>query len=310
MVVDFLWFVGYNKYVGDDKMINLNDGFSKYLVIFVDLLGTKNKDENDFQETYRVNKIFYDEMKSNQYNDMDHTAYERHIYTFSDCAYILYSFKKDIEESRKDEGKLFTVALCNCTPIFLAFLNNHILFRGGIYYGNAFLDAEMNMFFGPAINNAYKLESEQAIHPRIVIDKYVAEITIENIRNVKYHIINNQPEYFLAFPEQKAILDSKILPKMPITGDGIVELDLDDKYIFNYLHPLEYNSSFPNITSSNENLLYDLLQFCNDQIKMNNKYRIIDKYFYLQRYIEQKFDRISGHSDEPLEQLDESRLKS
>ena len=51
------------------------------------------------------------------------------------------------------------------------------------------------MFFGDAVNKAYKMESEIAIHPRIVIDDYIAEAVLENISSVKYKIVAKNPEY-------------------------------------------------------------------------------------------------------------------
>lgn len=50
------------------------NSFSKYLVIFVDILGSQNR--TDFQEMYQINKIFYDEFEKNQKNDRSHTAYD------------------------------------------------------------------------------------------------------------------------------------------------------------------------------------------------------------------------------------------
>lgn len=168
-------------------MSNEPNGFAKYLVIFVDILGSQNR--VDFQETYKINKIFHEELERNKQNDMMHTVYFRKIYTFSDCAYIFYGFKDGTSDERKDEGELFKVALCNCEPIFLRFIKERILFRGGISYGDAYVDPSKSMFFGDAVNKAYKMESEIAIHPRIVIDDYIAEAVLENISSVKYKIV-------------------------------------------------------------------------------------------------------------------------
>lgn len=77
-------------------MSNEPNGFAKYLVIFVDILGSQNR--VDFQETYKINKIFHEELERNKQNDMMHTVYFRKIYTFSDCAYIFYGFKDGISD--------------------------------------------------------------------------------------------------------------------------------------------------------------------------------------------------------------------
>ncbi len=56
-------------------MSNEPNGFAKYLVIFVDILGSQNR--VDFQETYKINKIFHEELERNKQNDMMHTVYFR-----------------------------------------------------------------------------------------------------------------------------------------------------------------------------------------------------------------------------------------
>ena len=94
--------------------------YSKYLVIFIDILGSQNRD--DFEKAYKINSIFHEELEKNNKNDLTHTVYFRKIYTFSDCSYIFYGFKENVPKEKRDEGKLFTTALCNCEPIFLRFI--------------------------------------------------------------------------------------------------------------------------------------------------------------------------------------------
>lgn len=209
-------------------MTNKQRNYSKYLIIFVDVLGSQNK--TDFQESYLINTVFHEEFQSQLKNDMPHTAYQRKVFTFSDCAYIFYQFKEDIEEERKDIGALFKVALCNCEPIFLRLLKEKILFRGGVYYGDAYVDSERNMFFGPAVVEAYKLESKVAVHPRILIDSFVAEKIDESVQKAIDAFLQNSPQANL----------------LPIIGEssfgrGVVEKDIDEKYILNYLHYPENN---------------------------------------------------------------------
>lgn len=266
-------------------MSNEPSGFSKYLVIFVDILGSKNR--IDFQETYQINKIFHEEFEKNLENDMSHTAYFRKIYTFSDCAYIFYGFKEGIENERKDLGKLCTVALCNCEPIFLRFVKEKIFFRGGISYGDAYVDPDRSMFFGPAVNTAYKLESEIAIHPRIVIDSCVANEVIENISQVKCEMAAKNPQFI-------AYLGAHLMPRMFVTGDGIVEQDIDGKYIFNYLHFPENQIVMQNYYLSCEDFIREIIDYCSGKIDKSIEYKIIDKYFYLIRFSREKLDNLLG----------------
>jgi hypothetical protein len=266
-------------------MYSVPNGFSKYLVIFVDILGSQNR--TDFQETYHINKIFHEELEKNKKNDMEHTVYFRKIYSFSDCAYIFYGFKDGISNERKAEDELFKVALCNCEPIFLRFIKERILFRGGISYGNAYVDPDKSMFFGEAVNKAYQLESEIAIHPRIVIEDTIAKAVLDNISSVKYKMAGTNPNYI-------SLLGVGIMPKMPETGDGIIEKDIDGKYIFNYLHFPENNIILNDYYLSCEDFISELIDYCIEQINKNTKYKIIDKYFYLQRFSQSKLDNLLG----------------
>lgn len=261
------------------------NSFSKYLVIFVDILGSQNR--TDFEETYQINKIFHEELEKNRNNDMSHTVYFRKIYTFSDCAYIFYGFKDadTISDERKVLDELFKVALCNCEPIFLRFIKEKILFRGGISYGDAYVDSCRSMFFGDAVNRAYKLESEIAIHPRIVIDDSIATAVLENISLVKYKLVVQDPKYV-------PFLGAGLMPQMPETGDGIVEQDVDGKYIFNYLHFPENNIIRQDYYSSCEDFIKELIDYCSEQIDNNTQYKIIDKYYYLMRFSQVKLDNL------------------
>ena len=49
-----------------------------------------------------MNSIFHNQLEKNQHQDKSHTVYERHIYIFSDCSYIIYDYKEGVDELRKD----------------------------------------------------------------------------------------------------------------------------------------------------------------------------------------------------------------
>ena len=104
-------------------------------------------------------------MLANRNQDRDYTAYQRHIFTFSDCAYIFYDYKDGIENCRHDLGALFEVALVNCEPLLMKFLSKGLIFRGGVAYGNVYCEENRNMFFGEAVNKAYLIESKKAKFP-------------------------------------------------------------------------------------------------------------------------------------------------
>lgn len=53
-------------------------------------------------------------------------------------------------------------------------MKHGVIFRGGITYGQIFHDPEM--IYGPAMNRSYRLESKEAVYPRIIIDKSALEL--------------------------------------------------------------------------------------------------------------------------------------
>lgn len=71
--------------------------YRKMVVIFVDLLGTKNN--TNFQDKYLIHRLFHGEFKTNEKRNASHVAYDRKVYSFSDCAYFFYFYKDSVEKS-------------------------------------------------------------------------------------------------------------------------------------------------------------------------------------------------------------------
>lgn len=88
----------------------------------------------------------------------------------------------------------------------MRFIKERILFRGGISYGNAYVDPNKSMFLGEAVNKAYKLESEIAIHPRIVIEDTIAKAVLDNISSIKYKLAGANPNYMDSVFENNVLL--------------------------------------------------------------------------------------------------------
>lgn len=246
-------------------MNNEKPHYRDSLVIFIDLLGTQNR--NDFDELYKINNIFHEQFEANQANDTAYKAYSRKIYTFSDCAYIIY---RDKQNNPDNKGKLFSVALYNTLSILTKFLQEKMIFRGGIAYGDVYYDDNRSMFFGEAINKAYQLESTVAIHPRIIIEDEVADIVLKYIADKKY----KSPEYAIC-------CGMGLSPKFPEILEGIVEKDIDGKHIYNFLFWQENDETFDSIGSLPDEFLEELINYCTHQISPTNKMNVIDKYRYL-----------------------------
>lgn len=149
--------------------------FGKAVIIFIDILGSQNRKK--FDEWYKVMSIFSSMVKREKELDETHewTAYKRETHVFSDCAYIIYDYKEDIEESRKDLYELMGIACYNTEKVLYEFLKNGFIARGAITHGDIFYDNERDIWFGPAMNRVYFLESKMAKFPRVIIDPEYAE---------------------------------------------------------------------------------------------------------------------------------------
>jgi hypothetical protein len=170
--------------------------FRKVVVIFIDILGSQSR--VNFDEWYNVMSIFSWMVEREKELDNNHpwTVYKREIHVFSDCAYIIYDYKDDIEDSRKNMYALMGIACYNTEKILYEFLKNGFIARGTITYGDLFYDNEKNIWFGPAMNRAYFLESKQAIFPRIIIDPKYAEKLFEfNENNYRSNADNGEILY-------------------------------------------------------------------------------------------------------------------
>ena len=141
------------------------------------------------------------------------------------------------------------------------------------------------MFFGPAVNAAYTLESTVAVHPRIIIEPIVAQAVIDNIKQVKYNLVPESLQGVLR-------IGAAVEMRMPETGEGIVEKDIDGQYVFNYLHFPENNFPLLGCYSSCKAFLEEQIHYIYTQINENIEYRVLDKYFYLLRFFENKLNNL------------------
>ena len=81
-----------------------------------------------------------------------------------------------------------------------------------------------------------------------------------------------------------------MIPIMPAIGEGVIEQDIDEKYIYNYLHFPENNIILNDYYLSGHDFIKELIDYCSEQINRNTHYKIIDKYFYLQRFAQNKLE--------------------
>lgn len=238
--------------------------YKKGIVIFIDVLGTKER-ENDFKNSLKINNIFHNTLEDGEKHNNGNIIYQRHVYTFSDCAYIIYDYKEDIEESRKDWGKLTKAALYNTELIIEKFLKKNLISRGGISYGDVYYEENRSLFFGPAINEAHELESKEAIYPRIIVSPKVAQLYFFRERDFLYKESS---------PEQREFA-RKI--------NGVILKRDEKKFMLHYLNSYELGHNYLEL----EEKFNELLIYIENQLeKYKNNNRILEKYEWLKKYVE------------------------
>ena len=136
------------------------------------------------------------------------------------------------------------------------------------------------------------MEDKDAVFPRIIIDEFVAEKAINSIEENKYKILGN-PQFLKCHPEYILCVASQVLPQIPETGDGIIEKDDDSNYILNYLFSPENNISFPGIYLSSKEFMEDVLSYINDQIKVTQDSKVLEKLNYSNNFIQSKLDSLA-----------------
>ncbi|MEN9358743.1 MAG: hypothetical protein RL095_278 [Verrucomicrobiota bacterium] len=137
-------------------------------VIFLDVLGTAQRTR--FDDKFRIHRLFHEEVGRNKARQaqLPHVIYQRELRSFSDCVYIVYTYKDGVEDARKNDLNLLYICLYNTSLSILRILNEGFLVRGGAVLGDCYID-DLG-FFGPSVECAYFLESKKAIYPRVMIE--------------------------------------------------------------------------------------------------------------------------------------------
>lgn len=222
--------------------------FTKSIVAFIDILGFQNlvdKTTNKLEEKTISNldtalKTGFESAKKSFLNK---ECKECKVSMFSDCICFscpyIYSSASEVEIEDGLSSFLLSVlfSLTQLTKIGL-------MVRGGITIGNHFQNERL--IFSPALIKAYKLESTQAIYPRILIDdSFIIEIN-KHFPNVPSH---SESEYVLDWFRK----------------------DTDGKIFLNYLPDEIILASRRDLITWNKNMIKNTFE------NNKNKFNIIEK---------------------------------
>lgn len=228
--------------------------FEERFIAFVDILGFKEivkkaKNDINFQNDISAVLNYIAKIRNDNYHGyLSKYGIYNDVSVFSDSIVISYPC------NCSDGAGLFHLLM---DLIFMCFdlINHGIYVRGGITVGEIIHD--QNISWGPAFIAAYELEENQAVYPRIIVDKNAIEIA--------------KAIYKRKFPYDK---DGDYL-------DKLIALDEDGIY---YLDYLSQYSEFDDISDYiiclkliRENIVYNIQNSSITKIK--DKYDWFAKYF-------------------------------
>ena len=153
----------------------MNTVYKDRYIVFIDILGFKdivNKSNNDNKKAEEIleNLKCIERIKKENDEIFELTSINRRVTIFSDSIIISYPLL------HYGSGCFLSLVL-DIIYISIELLDKGVYIRGGMTYGKLY--HENNICFGPAMVEVYSLEQE-AIYPRIIIDKKTIEKALES----------------------------------------------------------------------------------------------------------------------------------
>lgn len=157
--------------------------YKKSILTFIDILGFGSLVENE-ADPGKIAEILSLLSASSKPDEETAKIFEIDYLTFSDST--VRSLHINSETNKKYHGGILFHELNELVHAQANMVDKGQFIRGGITIGDIFIDGAT--VFGPAIVRAYRLESEFAVFPRIVIDPAVFEEfeSSELLRNQKH----------------------------------------------------------------------------------------------------------------------------
>lgn len=150
-------------------IVSYNIGF----VTFFDILGFKKLIET---KSYDEMKAIIDNFYKTNLNSISKVGeYDFSIETISFSDSVVRVSILSENYSQKDYCNALLNELTNLSCIQMELIKSGVLIRGGISFGEIYYNSNDGVVFGVGLNDAYKLESELANYPRIIIDPNILD---------------------------------------------------------------------------------------------------------------------------------------
>lgn len=225
------------------------------IIAFVDIMGFKNMVDESVNDPYQYAKI-KDALNTfrNLKKEKEDPLYDKDIKvtTFSDS--LIISYPADYK------GGLFYIIL---DLIYLQFNFSQlgVIIRGGIAMGK--LRHIREEIFGPAMNEAYLLESKRAIYPRIVIEQETINTALDRT-------------YDKDFPKEYSLKCEKddVISLLKQDDDGLYYLDFLRQY-----DEFEYPEDYFQMLSTIGNVIQHGKALAKDVPELSAKYNWLENYY-------------------------------
>ena len=244
----------------EDKMSSIVDSYKKSYVAFLDILGFKNmvKKEDDEKLSryfHEVSKII-DELKEiERKNDIGYIV-------ISDS--IILTVEKVLDPTRNTE--ILRQICIAVSKIQKRLALNDIWLRGAISCGETYFNEENNQIVGPAYIDAYLLEEDMAIYPRVILDNTIFqdlefESSDDFIKEINKPDLNEE-RYIALYDWNK----NKTITNRTIDQDVLFFIDYLESIVGN---KIEFKQIYNNIKAN----IYS-------NTRISRKFRWVSNYLY------------------------------
>lgn len=227
--------------------------FRKSFCAYIDILGFSDKivkNDLEFFSKYLTtldNELKYIEKAHDLSGKEDLKSFELKIFTDN----FVFGHPWYDQYGEIELGNIFEVL----SHIQLTFTKADIFVRGAVSVSKLYMDE--NIVLGPAIIESYKLESEKAIYPRIILADEVAKIVKEHINYYGDHSTSPQNKEYL--------------------------IDIDGYYFINYLFILLYDNQYSDTEIETE-LIQHKESITRNLTLQKGNFKLFDKYSWTAKY--------------------------
>ncbi|WP_097006977.1 hypothetical protein [Lacrimispora amygdalina] len=198
--------------------MSINASLEYSIVAFVDILGFSEMVRSDCENVIS-NARYFEVLKS--VNEQTKTIRKCNITQFSDS--VIFSLPLDVDNFYQ----MVEILTNYQKDLFL----QSIICRGAISYGKHY--KEEDFMFSQALIEAYKLESKEAIYPRIILSKNLFDYFKPQLNRGLPHLLCEQDGY--QFIDYFSILDKEISKDILVDFNKTMEkypLNVKEKYFW------------------------------------------------------------------------------